>query len=65
MYEEKTSRFTAAALTFDGRHEVKRLVSERILSNRSFCFMYATFKAWFLSNSEAFLHPYFKRVSKC
>ena len=55
LYEEKRSRITAAALTFDGRHEVKLLVSERILSNRSFCFMYACFKAWFLSNWEVFL----------
>ena len=54
LYEEKRSRFTAAALTFDGRHEVKRLVLERILSNRSFCFIYACFKAWFLNNSEVF-----------
>ena len=28
LYEDKRSRFTEAALSFDGRHEVKRLASE-------------------------------------
>ena len=54
LYEEKRSHFTVVELTFDGRHEVIRLVSEIIFSNRSFS-LYACFKEWLFRNSEACL----------